>query len=930
MCGKNRSSEAGTGGILTSNNSKGNPAEQMQERKIALLELFSQVSTSFVDVSSENFSQKMNRALLRFGEHVQADRAYVFKYDFPANRCHTIYEWCRPGIVSRLADLQSVPLDMIQSWVARHKGGQSIYENNVQALDPGDGVRLWMGPQGVKSLISFPMMRESECFGFVGFDTITSARSYTEFEQQMLRELSALFLSALKKKQIEEELRQSEEKYRTLIENLSEIVYIVDNDWHVVYMSPNIRKITDFTMEELAEINILDYVHPEDKQELIRGLQTSLSGQNTITEFRILGKDDVTTWMSIRTRPIYRDGHITGIQGVLNDITERKNLEFSLAASEERFRKLFYEIPSVAVQGYQQDGTVFYWNKASERLYGYSEQEAIGRSITELIIPPQQRAQVLVHLGEMVRTKQARSAENLRMVDKAGNEIPVYTSHAVLTYADNRTELFCVDIDLRDIQQMEEQLFVEKEHFKHTFMSIGDGVLSTDELGNIRYMNQIAETLTGWSQAEAQGRPLEEVYQVHHQLIEPMPDDTTRAYLQKLQSHEPAKHNYLISLDGREAPIRDQAVLIKDRAGNTKGLTIVFENCSGEVEQKRQIERLSDQDALTGLYNRKYMKAAAARLDRPDSLPYSIMTIDINGLKLTNDAFGHEMGDRLLQRVAEIVSKVCRSHDIIGRMGGDEFQLLLPNIDANTVAIIADRICKTADKARLESVVISLAVGFATKTEMDQEIEDIIKESENRMYKNKQRTGKTMRSQTIETVLRNINSKYDQEQVHTERVSQYCLSLAAALGLDAEEARRIETAGSLHDIGKITVSPDLLNKPGRLTPDEFVIVRQHTETGYHLLRAVDEFASLAEAVRHHHERWDGKGYPLGLSKEDIPLISRIIAVADAYEAMTAKRPYQGTRSGEEAARELKLYAGSQFDPAIVDVFLRDVLKLDQV
>ena len=194
------------------------------------------------------------------------------------------------------------------------------------------------------------------------------------------------------------------------------------------------------------------------------------------------------------------------------------------------------------------------------------------------------------------------------------------------------------------------------------------------------------------------------------------------------------------------------------------------------------------------------------------------------------------------------------------------------------------------------------------------------------MYKNKLKYGKLMRSQTIELLLKNIKLKYDNEQIHIERVSQYCVNIAKEMSFTKSEIEKINTAAGLHDIGKITISPEILNKPGRLTRDEYEIIKKHPETGYQILKSVDEYASLAIDVLYHHERIDGKGYPEGLKGEEIPLVARIIAVADAYEAMTAKRPYHIPKTKEEAMDELVRCSGTQFDPEIVSVFLNKVME----
>ncbi len=178
----------------------------------------------------------------------------------------------------------------------------------------------------------------------------------------------------------------------------------------------------------------------------------------------------------------------------------------------------------------------------------------------------------------------------------------------------------------------------------------------------------------------------------------------------------------------------------------------------------------------------------------------------------------------------------------------------------------------------------------------------------------------------IEMVLHHINLNYTQEQLHTQKVAQYCEAIAKVMGLNSEEIGDIKNAAALHDIGKIMVPPQILNKPGKLTQEEFSIIKRHPEIGYQMLKSVDEYMMLADYVLHHHERWDGTGYPEGLRGVDIPLYSRIIAVADAYEAMTALRPYQKTKTKEEAVAELIRCADMQFDAEIVSVFVDKILQ----
>ena len=320
------------------------------------------------------------------------------------------------------------------------------------------------------------------------------------------------------------------------------------------------------------------------------------------------------------------------------------------------------------------------------------------------------------------------------------------------------------------------------------------------------------------------------------------------------------------------------------------------------------------------------MDDSLKRLDTARNYPLAIFVIDVNGLKLTNDAYGHDMGDELLKTVADILKRACRSDDIIVRTGGDEFVILYPNTNVEQAEDIRRRIQNMAHQEKLDAIIVSLAVGYSIKTKPAQSVWEIMKQADNHMYKNKLKHGKFMRSLTIETVLRNINNKYDKEQIHTERVSGYCAEIGRVMGFSEAKVEELRTVGVLHDIGKITVSPDILNKSEKLTQAEWDEIKRHPVTGYNILKGAEEYAIFAEAVLHHHERWDGKGYPSGLKGNEIPLYARMIAVADAFEAMTAQRSYQKGKRLEEAVDELKKCSGTQFDAEITQLFIEKVLK----
>jgi len=215
-------------------------------------------------------------------------------------------------------------------------------------------------------------------------------------------------------------------------------------------------------------------------------------------------------------------------------------------------------------------------------------------------------------------------------------------------------------------------------------------------------------------------------------------------------------------------------------------------------------------------------------------------------------------------------------------------------------------------------------LGAATKKDPEQDFADIKFLAENAMYKNKLKTSRRMRRRTVKNIMDNLNASYIHEQEHSAGVMKYSELLGEVVGLSEKELKALRKTAYLHDIGKIMVPAELLMKKAKLTQEEYKTVRKHAEIGYQILKSIDECFALAEYVLHHHEWWNGQGFPEGLAEEEIPLFSRIISIADAYEAMTSPRPYRKQKTREEALRELRDYAGIQFDPHLVESFIEEL------
>ena len=356
------------------------------------------------------------------------------------------------------------------------------------------------------------------------------------------------------------------------------------------------------------------------------------------------------------------------------------------------------------------------------------------------------------------------------------------------------------------------------------------------------------------------------------------------------------------------------------------------ENNSSLVEEiadrkraEKEILYLSYHDHLTGLYNRRFYEEELARLDVERNYPLTLVLGDVNGLKLINDSFGHVMGDNLLKKVAEVLKKGCRADDIISRLGGDEFIIILPKTDAFEAEKIINRFNDLSIQEKVGSLSISISFGYETKKNYDEKIEDIFKKAEDHMYKKKLFESPSMRGKTIQAIINTLHEKNKREEAHSHRVSIFCEKIGQALNLLEGEIQELKTVGLLHDIGKIAIDETILNKPGQLTDDEWKEIRRHPEIGYRILSTLNDMSDMANYALYHHERWDGKGYPKGLKGGEIPFMSRIIAIADAYDAMTSERSYRSALPEEVIIAELQKNAGLQFDPKLVSVFIEKVL-----
>ncbi|MDD3414724.1 MAG: diguanylate cyclase [Lachnospiraceae bacterium] len=355
-------------------------------------------------------------------------------------------------------------------------------------------------------------------------------------------------------------------------------------------------------------------------------------------------------------------------------------------------------------------------------------------------------------------------------------------------------------------------------------------------------------------------------------------------------------------------------------------LAVIINDITKRKLAENELHFLSYHDQLTGLYNRRFFEQELIRLDQEQYYPLTITMVDINGLKLINDSFGHATGDEYIIKVAKVLSEGARTNDVACRLSGDEFIILSPNTRVEEVNKMVDKIKELAANETVNSVTVSMSFGFCSKEKIEESMIEVLKKAEDYMYKKKLFESPSMRGKTIHTIITTLHEKNPREEQHSQRVSQLCEKMGIELGMQEDEIRELKSVGLLHDIGKVAVDEGILNKNGKLTDQEMDEIRKHPEIGYRILSTVNEMSEMAEYVLAHHERWDGFGYPKGLKGEEIPKQSLIIAIADSYDAMISERSYRKALSKEYAISELKKCAGTQFNAEYVGVFVEKVIN----
>lgn len=612
---------------------------------------------------------------------------------------------------------------------------------------------------------------------------------------------------------------------------------------------------------------------------------------------------------------------------------ERRSMrtESLLSASEIRFQKVCEQAPvGILVES---SDVASYVNGAYARMLGMTREQML-RVNWQTYTHPDDINKDHDQFQRLLRGEIDEYDLIKRYVRPDGEIVRVHLFVSILNRAIpvEKSDYICIAQDItREFEREQELLASERRHretskFLSTLLdSIPDHIFYKDKDGVYLGCNRAFELASGMTRAHLFGKNDFEIYD----------RDTAELFVSKdaqvlRQQQDMRTEETVLFPDGRAVITETLKTPFFNDEGELAGLIGISRDITDRKKKEDKIEYLSIHDVMTGLFSRMYFDTELYRLDAANDLPYSVITGDINALKLTNDLFGHNEGDKLIMETAVLLRSSC-GQGIVARTGGDEFSVLLPKTGEEEANRIVTKIYAAFEEQkalpREQNFFLSISLGYATKVREEQTIGEILKTAEEHMYRRKLLEHQSIRSTLLTTIKQLLFSKSNETMEHAERMAQLARRMGAELALSESDLVSLELMAVLHDIGKIGISNDVLSKPGPLEELEWTEIRRHPEIGYRIALTIPELQGIAGYILCHHERWDGAGYPQGIRGEDIPYIARIIAVIDSYDAMTEDRPYRNGMPVQDAANEIIRHAGKQFDPEISRVFVERVLEL---
>ncbi len=714
--------------------------------------------------------------------------------------------------------------------------------------------------------------------------------------------------------EVGDRIRESEELYRSAFERAVVGMSHVGLDSRFLRVNRSLCDILQYSAEELLALKVSEIVHPDDATLLRETMENIVHRRAKTSEAvrRFIRKDGATVWLSISsTVMLGRNDEPLYILSSIQDITARVQAQAALAQSERRLTRA-QQLAHTGNWEIDLKNRQMWASDEAFRIYGLpkNEHNMLPLTVPQRAVLPEYRPLMDEALARLLKDDVPYDLEFTIARGEDGTHRAVH-SIAVVDRDREGKPLKVIGV----LQDITDRRRLQEEYGKALSTTL-DGFWLCDKNIRVTLVNDAMCAMVGYTREELIGMPVSE-------LEAQLDPDAVKIRRQSVLAS--GAERFETQLKRKDGTVFDAEVSLSYIPSSDSTCAFI-RDITERKRRENHIRYLSYHDVLTGLYNRAFFEAECARLEAAKLFPVTVVMGDINGLKLTNDVFGHAQGDKLLYTIASIVRRCTDPKDIAARIGGDEFCLLMPGSGPDDAKAICEKISQSCEQEviRLDDGNVlkpSLSMGFATRWNEAQRFDMVFKQAEDAMYKRKLLERKSMHSSLISSIRMTMYEKSRETREHADRLSAMACRLGRLMHLDEGQISELELLCSLHDLGKIGIPEHILDKPGPLTEEEWIEMRKHPEIGFRIAQASPELITVAEGILCHHERWDGRGYPQGLKDTSIPILARILSVVDSFDAMTTDRVYHKAISREKALREISACSGGQFDPSICSLFI---------
>ena len=790
-------------------------------------------------------------------------------------------------------------------------------DGNIQVFQTGEQIRTeeWLhnasGEQRLVEIIKTPKLDASGKVEYV----VCSGSDITE------------------RKQMEQSLRRETAFSQAVVRNLPGIFYMIDQKGHYVRWNSHLEEVTGYEQDSLRTVQPTE-LFPSDEKALIQQKiqQVFKEGSATVEAHLLLPSGETCPYYFTGYRVELEDG--TYLLGIGLDITQRKQAEQALQESEANYRLLAENSPDL-IWTSDLEGRYTFVSPAMRNMFGYAPEEAIGLTFfdhlhkedADYISEYKERA--IRESADQTNLEPVYSFE-LRQIRRDGS---LFWSEVLASpLRDESGKIVGFQGATRDISQRkrtEHELKETKERLDVALQVTNTGLWDWNIQTGEVVLNEPWATMVGYSLDELKPLSIQtwmdlchpDDLEVSNALVKQHMDGETEIYQCEARMRHKQGHWIWVLDRGK--------VIERHESGNPMRMIGTHTDITERKQLEEKLKQMSFHDSLTGLYNRNFFEEEMKRLSDDRYSPMGIIVCDVDGLKFVNDTLGHQAGDRMLISAANILRRSFRSSDIIARIGGDEFGVLLPQTGREPVERMLQRVRGAVQEydSNEPEIPLALSLGHAVD-ETAADLQAHFREADNRMYREKIQREGSARSAILQALTGSMQARDFNTQGHCDRLQELASLLASSLELSHDSMNDLYLLARFHDLGKVGIPDSILFKQGALTEEEWQHMRQHCEIGHRIASSVPDLKPIADLILKHHEWWNGGGYPQGLSDHDIPLPSRILAIVDAYDAMTSERPYRRAMSREDAIAELRRCAGTQFDPDLVERFILVLPEVD--